>query len=419
MSRVQRRLAQQDLQTHKNRHNLLSYILIIAFSLLFIVAGTLITDNHLSYADEEWSPMRAKVLGIVEDSTTTYTNSFGEEVKLGQIVFAAEIKSGEHKGDIVEAVQTFDEYMSIIPKAVDEGDKVIILASQISDYDMEFIFTEYIRSDALLGLALTFCLILVGFGKIQGVNTLISLGFTCLAVFQVFIPAVLSGYNIYFWSILVCIYTTIMTILLVSGLNRKSLVAILGCLSGIFCAGAIMLIMNAIIHLTGMTCEDALYLKTSLPGVSLDLVAICFAGIIIGAMGAVMDVAMSIASSLWELKEQNPLLSPRQMFVSGIAISRDIMGTMANTLILAYIGSSLPSALLLFSYYSNLPLELFNMEMIVSQILQALVGSMGIMLTLPLSSLLGAGLYHYVGLRKEYKDEYPTQLSYSEGDLNG
>ena len=89
------------------------------------------------------------------------------------------------------------------------------------------------------------------------------------------------------------------------------------------------------------------------------------------------------------------------MISSGVAISRDIMGTMANTLILAYIGSSLPTALLLFSYYGSIPFELFNMEMIVSQILQALVGSIGILMTLPLSTILGAWLYRNVTAARE------------------
>ena len=174
------------------------------------------------------------------------------------------------------------------------------------------------------------------------------------------------------------------------GVNRKANVAILGCIGGVFFAGVLMLVMQAMIQLTGITGEDSLYLVTAIPDQNLDLIAIAFAGIIIGAMGAVMDVAMSIASSLAELREKNPSMSARELFFSGIHIGRDMMGTMANTLILAYIGSCLPSALLLFAYYGSIPLDLFNMELIVSQILQALVGSMGILAALPLTSLLGA-----------------------------
>lgn len=393
----------------KKQNSFLSYALVLLFSIIYIVVGTFLTDNHLNYTDEELCPIRSEVVSIISDNTISSVNELGDEIKNGQVVFEALIKSGENKGETVQAIQTFDEYMTIIPRQVSVGDKVIIYASSGYDYGIDYIFTEYIRSDAILVLTIVFCLSLVVFGKKQGFNTLISLAFTCLAIFQVFIPAVLSGYNVYLWSIITCIYTTIMTVLLVSGVGRKSFVAILGCLGGVFCAGALMLIMHSIIHLTGTTCEDALYLKTSIPGVRLDLVAICFAGIIIGAMGAVMDVSMSIASSLWELKMQTPSLTVRQMLSSGVTISRDIMGTMANTLILAYIGSCLPSALLLFSYYSSIPFELFNMEMIVSQILQALVGSMGILLTLPLSTVLGAYFYRHAKPAPDYTPNIPKE----------
>ena len=402
-------------RTKSTGQSRLSYALVLIFSTLFILIGTWVTDFHLGFSNEGVAPIRSEVVEVVSDNIVTSINSLGYEVKNGQVVFEALIKSGELEGQTVRAVQTFDEYMTINPKQVEAGDKVIIYESTGYDYGVDYIFTEYIRSDAMLGLTIFFCLLLVGFGKMKGLNTLISLAFTCLAVFQVFIPAVLSGYNIYLWASIICIYTTIMTIFLVSGVGRKSWVAILGCLGGILCAGLMMIIMNQIIHLTGMTSEDALYLKTSITWVQLDLVAVCFAGIIIGAMGAVMDVSMSIASSLWELKVQNPSLTVRQMISSGVAISRDIMGTMANTLILAYIGSSLPTALLLFSYYGSIPFELFNMEMIVSQILQALVGSIGILMTLPLSTVLGAWLYRRV--RGADEAEKPAEISYFEEDL--
>jgi len=373
------------------KRTVLNYLVIVLCSVLYLLIGSMVTDRHLSYDEEmEVSPLRAKVVEITADSTIDSVDDYGKEVRKGEIYFKAEIKKGEQKGEIVAAVQTFDEYMTIVTPRVEKGDKVILYPSQMYDYGQDYIFTEFIRSDAMVYLAAAFCLILVLFGKWKGLTTLIALAFTCLAVFQVFIPAVLSGYNPYFWAVLTCIFTTVMTIYLVGGINQKANVAILGCLGGVFFAGILMLFINHAIQLSGLTGEDSMYLVTAIPDRNLDLIGIAFAGIIIGAMGAIMDVSMSIASSLSELKEKNPNLSAKELLHSGIVISRDIMGTMANTLILAYIGSSLPSALLLFAYYSSIPLELFNMEMIVFQILQALVGSMGILLALPLTSVLGA-----------------------------
>jgi uncharacterized membrane protein len=109
-------------------------------------------------------------------------------------------------------------------------------------------------------------------------------------------------------------------------------------------------------------------------------------------MGAIMDVAMSISSALWELKEKAGMIKFDTLLRSGLTIGRDIFGTMANTLILAYIGSSL-SVILILSVYSNSLLTLFNSEMIIVEILQALAGSFGILLTMPLTALFCSLIY--------------------------
>ena len=131
------------------------------------------------------------------------------------------------------------------------------------------------------------------------------------------------------------------------------------------------------------------YISTGTP---IDLKAIIFAAILIGALGAIMDVSMSISSSLWEVKEKSGATSFNTLFRSGMNIGRDVMGTMANTLILAYIGSSL-SIVLLLSAYSTSLIYLLNREMIVVEILQALVGSFGILFAMPLTSFICAIIY--------------------------
>ena len=122
------------------------------------------------------------------------------------------------------------------------------------------------------------------------------------------------------------------------------------------------------------------------------MLAIIFAAIIIGAMGAVMDVAMSLSSSLHELKLKVMSISPKELFKSGMVIGRDMMGTMANTLVLAYIGSSLTVTVLIVIYNSSMT-ELLNKERIVVEILQALVGSIGILFTIPFTCFVCAMLY--------------------------
>jgi uncharacterized membrane protein len=234
------------------------------------------------------------------------------------------------------------------------------------------------------------------FGGKKGFNTILSLALTCAAVFAVFIPAILSGQNVYVMSLLVCVYTIVMTLLLVVGFNKKSLTSAMGCLGGLAVSGIIAVIMDKVLLLTGVVDEHSRYLVNLPYGSPINLNAIIFAGILIGAMGAVEDVSTSLASSLWEIKEKAGKIKFETLFRSGLTIGRDIMGSMANTLILAYIGSSL-SVVLILSVYSGSLLALFNMEMIVVEILQALIGSLGILFTMPLTALICSAVY----LKKE------------------
>ena len=223
-------------------------------------------------------------------------------------------------------------------------------------------------------------------------HTLVSLLLTFGAVFLVFLPLVLGGYNIYLSAIAVCIYVIVSTLLLVNGANAKTLVAIAGCSAGVLFAGLLTVLLSATLRLTGMASQEAIYLADLGTRNPVDLKAIVFAGILIGAVGAVMDVAMSLASALWELRETAAAPSFGMLLKSGMNIGRDMMSTMANTLVLAYIGSSLSTVLLLVAYASSLD-GLFNREMIITEVLQAVIGSMAILLAIPLTSLIASAVY--------------------------
>jgi uncharacterized membrane protein len=194
------------------------------------------------------------------------------------------------------------------------------------------------------------------------------------------------------------LFTILSTLLLVSGANRKTVAAAVGCTAGVATAGLLTLLMSRLLLLSGYVDENSAYLATMGSG-DIDLNAILFAGIVIGALGAVMDVSMSIASALWEIASQE-CTTPANLWKSGIEIGRDVMGTMANTLVLAYIGNSLSIVLLLIAY-STSTIGLLNREMIVVEILYALVGSIGIVCVIPLTSAVCSAIYSQGGRIKE------------------
>lgn len=368
----------------------LVYLITIVLSILYVVIGNRIATRGLETAEgaDTRVPVKAAVTKIISRSDLAEDGSFSG---ITTVVFEVRVTSGERKGTVLTATQQIDSVYPAELKEVEIGDKVLLYEDTESE-TRGWIMGEYVRFDPLLILAVLFGVGLLIFGRMKGINTIVSLAFTFLAVFLVFIPAVMSAQNIYFWSILTCIFITVMTLLIINGADRKSFAAGIGCFSGMAVSGLLTVVMDSIIRLTGWLEEDSINLYMLNPHGHIDLKAIIFASIIIGAIGAIMDVAMSVASALYELKVNLPNASAKDLYRSGITIGRDMMGTMANTLVLAYIGSSLSMTLLMIAYTSSLT-GLLNREAIVVEILNALAGSIGILLTIPLTSFVCSVLY--------------------------
>ncbi len=380
--------------------NKVIYIVTVLCSILYIVIGNQIATEHLTifHGAVQENVEKAVVTNIV-DRTSAEQQVSGAQYSNGvNIRFEAKVLSGDKKGQILTAIQNSDPTMSSQLKEVEVGDKVLLLKLESAGMEpggeIEWTIGEYVRSDALLILTIVFLALLLLFGRKKGIHTILSLVFTCLSIFLVYIPAILSGLNIYVWSIITCIYIIVMTMLIINGASKKSLAAGLGCASGVLVSGVLTLIMDQIIELTGVLDEQSFYLLYLNEQNPINLKAIVFGSILIGAIGAIMDVSMDITSSLQEISCKVEYPSLPMLLKSGFTIGKDIMGTMANTLVLAYIGSSL-SLVLLLAAYSNSLLLLFNRELIVVEILQALVGSFGILFTIPFTSFICGVLYRH------------------------
>jgi len=403
---------------NKSKLNTTVYIATIIFSILFIVIGNRIACSGPWFTNPQDKDMpdsvRAKVIEILDRSNNSYSMDGVTEVTSATVIFSAEVLSGEDKGEIYTANQTNDSFMANAAKEVELGDKIVLYYDESSTGDIPWTFGEYIRTDALVVLGILFFFFLLLFGRRKGFNTIIALVFTVLAVFIVFIPSILSGFNIYLWSSITAIFMIVMTLLIVNGPDRKTLVSMIGCASGVLLAAILTLVMDKILKLTGMMDENTVYLTFLDTASPINLKAIIFAAIILGALGAIMDVAMSLASSLYELRLNAEKPSFKLLMQSGMEIGKDMMGTMSNTLVLAYIGSSLSVVLLLIAYNNNL-VELFNKEMIVVEILQTLVGSMAILFTIPLTSLIASFIYMLPDHDSSFEDEFiPQELSAEE-----
>jgi len=321
------------------------------------------------------------IIDRVEEDIFGFTNT--------SIEFGARLTGGGRRGEEVVATQLLSDFFIAGDRDVEIGDRVLLVSDEFSD---TYFFTDFVRINALVVMGAIFLALVVIFARAKGLNAIIALVLTCLAIFLVFIPAILSGRNIYMATIIVCLFSVVSTLLIVIGPNKKAWSAMLGCLGGVLLAGVLMAAMDIVLNLSGVVDQESqalLMLSTASP---INLRAIIFAGVILGAVGAIMDVAMTISSSLWEVREVGGISDFMSIVKSGINIGRDVLGTMLNTLILAYIGSSL-SLILVIMIHTTSYVELFNMELIIIEFVRALVGAFGMFLTIPLTALICGWLY--------------------------
>ena len=360
-------------------------MLIFAFAFLFFGNRIATTGMIVSEQEGDVRTFEARITNVV--SVTDHYSNFDQ---WQTFTFEARITTrGEMRGQVITFTQnTRGFFYERFNRTAQEGDRVMLMLLSSGAWS----FVDYVRLHSIVILGFVFVILLVVFGRFKGFNSLLSLGLTCTAVFAVFVPSVLSGRNIYISSIIICIYAIITTIFVINGVNKKSVAAASGCLGGVLTASILTLITSRTMELTGLTQNESLNLLHLSPDNPLNLNAIIFAGIIIGAVGAIMDISVSISSALWELKLQMPRATFKELFASGLNIGKDILGSNLNTLVLAYIGSSLTMVLFLLSHVNSL-VRILNRELVLVEFMQAIIGGFGIFVTMPLTALICAGFY--------------------------
>lgn len=370
-------------------------IIISILSIIFIYIGNKLS-NYQYQQDTESSYATAKVLSVkdIKDNNDGFF-----DIKI--VTFVARITSGDFKGEEIEMTQEISENYLPVPKEVKTGDAIVAIYTGGSDITQkQWYYSMHNRIPDLLFLAFTFFALIILIGRKKGIATIISLLFTVGAIFLVYIPAILSGKNIYTSTIIICVFIILMSFVLISGINKKTLCAIVGNIGGVLLAGILAGLVNNILNITGYIDENYAFLSMLEGDVAIDLKAIVWGGIVIGSLGAIMDVSMSISSAMQELSSEMKDKSYYRMVESGLNIGKDVIGTMTNTLILAYVGSSLAIILLFAAYNRNL-LMLFNLEMISIEIIQAVVGSIGILLTVPATVFFSAWMFNKKSVMKE------------------
>lgn len=343
-----------------------------------------------SMNDSSYEVAKAKVLKIVYDDTKEKRDT-PLEADIRYQHMEIEILNGKHKKEKLTVRHTIERIMpgSYIFKA---GDKILLRYTQIDGKIDTVKIQEKVRDNQVYLIVGLFVVLILAIGGISGFKTLISLGITIAIIIFAYIPMIIRGYNPILASLLVAILAIIVTLLIISGRNKKTFVAILGTCLGVVAAGLLAFAFGNFAKLTGLASDNAISLAYIPHFRGLDYKGLLFGTILIGAIGAIMDVAISIASSLWELKEVHPDIKRKDMISSGMNIGRDMMGSMSNTLILAYVGTTL-HLIILFIVYKIYFVEIINLDSIATEIIRAMAGSIGLIITIPLTVLVSSLVY--------------------------
>ena len=324
---------------------------------------------------------KARVLRVLSD--TRRADPDFAEIQIGVQTLEAEVLTGEQRGRRV----VVKNYISrLINKPVKPGMSMII-----SSYDgfISAAVINYSRGPALYAYFLLFFAAAAFFGRAKGIKAFLALAFTLACVTLLFIPMIISGIHPVTASITVVILSASVTLLALNGWSAKTLVAGVSCVLCTIVAGAAAKLFALAAHISTYNTPEAELLIFIAQKTSIHLHDIIFAGIIIASSGAMMDTSMSLASALFEMKRLNPELTAKQLVKSGMNVGQDIIGTMTNTLILAFTGGGLNSLLIIFMY--RMPyFQAVNLDLLAIEALRGLSGSVAVVLSVPLTVFLGA-----------------------------
>lgn len=329
----------------------------------------------------------AKVLSILEDNTVVDESTEG--VLKGSMSLKVQILTGRYKGDICFITNYFSALYNVNVK---EGNTVSVRIDTTGEGVYSASVYNYNRAPLLAGLIILFFALLAIIGGKKGMKAFAGLAYTFVCICFILLPLTLKGYNAIVLTAVLIFITTTVSFILISGIGKKTIAAEVGCMCGVLIAallGEFACRTGGISTFQTDEAEALLLVKSTF---DLKMRGLFTAGILISAMGAVMDVSMSISSAVCELATVNGKMTFKELYKSGMNIGRDAMGTMANTLVLAYVGSSLNMMVLIYSYGVSFS-QLINTDFVAIELIKAISGSIGIVCTVPCVSFIAAKLF--------------------------
>jgi uncharacterized membrane protein len=361
----------------------------VVFILLTGILFSLKSPAKAKFVDERVYA-RAEIIKIEETRIDT-----GEGVSLYETRIHLRVLGGEFKGQDKVALFKGEKDMPG-EMSYKKGDTVFVGISQTDEAGTTEFISLYDKDNSNYIIIMLILLVtaIVIIGRLKGVASMLALAATIALLFLVLIPMTLKGYSPLPIAVGISIVSILITLPIIAGFTLKTLAAILGAAAGVFFSFLLTLIFGMMMHLSGIITNEMLTVFYA-ADININLKGLALSGMIIAALGAVMDICISIASSTAEIFKANPGLTEKEAFRSVLNIGTDILGSMVNTLILAYVGSSISLILLIsMKFEPGMPFWMvLNYNPVLNEIMKSVIGSLGMFISIPATAFIAVKLH--------------------------
>ena len=296
------------------------------------------------------------------------------------------INDGELAGQEVEIHNEVNDTHNIL---CEEGTGVIVRLESQEGLEPYFSIYNYNRGFGLVALLVVFAALMVAVGGLKGARSLVGLAFAIFLIACFMLPAFYHGYPVIPVTLGVVLAITVSSMTLLNGWSAKTRVAILATLGGVAVAALFYAIFSAVLHVGGYNmeaAEDLIFLRQR---VDFQVGDVLFTCVLVASLGAVLDMTMGVTSALFEMRQVHPAITQRELFRAGMEMGQDMTGTMCTTLILAFAGGAITTLLSLLTYGTQ-TFQLLNSDYLTLEVFQSLVGSVAVILAVPLASAISA-----------------------------
>lgn len=360
------------------------------FSLFFIYFNTVnAQETELSEKPFEES-LEGEVVEILKEGEI---GEFGDSQLYQEL--RVEVSKGSLKDKDIKVQNGNIPTSNIIKYKI--GDKLVISHTKDINGNDIFMISDYVRRDSLLVLFIIFSVLAIFIGGKWGLTSILGMAYSFLIIFKFILPQIIKGSDPIIISIIGSAFIIPVTFYLSHGFNKKTNIAIIGTLISLTITGILASIFVNASKLTGFASEEAAFLNFEKAG-KINIKGLLLSGIIIGALGILDDITISQSAIVYQLKDVNSKINFKELYSRAMKVGHDHVSSMVNTLVLVYTGAAMP-LLLLFINNPKPFSEVINYEIIADEIVRTLVGSIGLILAVPITTLIAAS---YISKRKQY-----------------